>query len=150
MDAGAEPGDPKALLALLTNGVWLLGMGAQTVGVGLQAAALDLGRVTIIQPLLVTAVVWALPLGYFLSRQTVTWHHVVGATTVVAGLAVFTIAGDPAAGVDQAPGADWISALAVLAAVCVGCCCSAVAAARRPRRRCSVPPPASCTASRRR
>ena len=71
MDAGVEPGDPKALLMLLTSVVWLLGLGAQIVGVVLQGAALDGGRVTIIQPLLVTSIVWALPLGYFLTRQTI-------------------------------------------------------------------------------
>jgi drug/metabolite transporter (DMT)-like permease len=120
MDAGVEPGDPKALAVLLTSWVWLLGGAAQTVGVGLQAAALDLGRVTIIQPLLVTSIVWALPLGYFLTRQPVTWRHVVGAATVVVGLAVFAVVGDPAAGVDRAPGGDWVAPLAVLAVICVG------------------------------
>ena len=120
MDAGVEPVDPKALLMLLTSVVWLLGLGAQIVGVVLQAAALDRGRVTIIQPLLVTSIVWALPLGYFLTRQTIVRQHVVGAAIIVVGLAVFAIYGDPAAGVDDAPTSDWISAFAVLGAVCIG------------------------------
>ena len=64
MDAGVGPGDSRGLVGLLTNGVWLLGLAAQGVGVVLQAAALDRGRVAIIQPLLVTSIVWALPLGY--------------------------------------------------------------------------------------
>ncbi len=72
MDAGVEPGDTSGLVRLLTNGVWLLGLAAQGVGVALQAAALDRGRVAIIQPLLVSSVVWALPLGYFLTHQIVT------------------------------------------------------------------------------
>ncbi len=120
MDAGVEPGDSKAMLMLLTNRVWLLGLGAQIVGVALQAAALDRGRVIIIQPLLVTSIVWALPLGYFLTQQTITGQHVLGAAVIVAGLAAFAIFGDPAAGVDNAPTADWIAAFAVLAAVCIG------------------------------
>ena len=66
------PGDARGLVALLANGVWLLGLVAQGVGILLQAAALDRGRVAIIQPLLVTSVVWALPLGHFLTHQTVT------------------------------------------------------------------------------
>ena len=131
MDAGIEPGDPKAMLLLLTSGVWLLGLGAQIVGVVLQAAALDRGRVAIIQPLLVTSIVWALPLGHFLTRQTITRQHLVGAAIIVVGLAVFAIYGDPAAGLDDAPTADWISALLVLAVVCVGL--MLFGRARRPR-----------------
>ncbi len=116
--AGIEAGRPQGLLRLLTNGVWLLGLGAQILGIVLQAAALDRGRVAIIQPLLVTAVVWALPLGYFLTNQTIARRHVLGAAIVVAGLAIFASVGDPAGGVDDAPTSDWIAAFLVIGAVC--------------------------------
>jgi drug/metabolite transporter (DMT)-like permease len=119
MDAGVEPGDPRGLLTLLTNRVWLFGLGAQILGVVLQAAALDRGRVAIIQPLLVTSIVWALPLGYFLTHQTITRRHVAGAAIIVIGLAIFAIVGDPAGGVDNAPTSDWIAALLVVAAICI-------------------------------
>jgi drug/metabolite transporter (DMT)-like permease len=120
MASGIGPGQGKAFLRLLTNWVWLIGLGAQITGVLLQAAALDRGRVSIIQPLLVTTVVWALPLGYVLTNQTVTRRHGLGAVTVVVGLAVFASFGDPAAGVDDAPTSDWIAAYLVVGAVCVG------------------------------
>lgn len=113
-------GKPKGFLGLLTNWVWLLGLAAQIGGVVLQGAALDRGRVAIIQPLLVTTVVWALPLGYLLTSQRVTRRHGIGAAIVVAGLAVFASFGDPAAGVDDAPTADWVSAFLVLGVVCCG------------------------------
>ena len=119
MNAGVEPGDTSGLVRLLTNGVWLLGLAAQGVGVALQAAALDRGRVAIIQPLLVTSVVWALPLGYFLTHQIITPRHIAGASIIVAGLAVFAVVGDPAGGVDNAPTSDWIAALVVIAVVCI-------------------------------
>jgi drug/metabolite transporter (DMT)-like permease len=118
--AGIDVARPQGFAGLLTNGIWLLGLGAQILGVLLQAAALDRGRVSIIQPLLVTTVVWALPLGYFLTNQTVTRRHGLGAAMVVVGLAVFTSVGDPAAGNDNAPTSDWISAYLVIAAVCTG------------------------------
>lgn len=120
MASGIEAGQGKAFLRLLTNWVWLLGLVAQILGVLLQAAALDRGRVSIIQPLLVTTVVWALPLGYFLTGQTVTRRHGLGAVIVVVGLAVFGSVGDPAGGVDDAPTSDWIAAYLVIGAVCVG------------------------------
>jgi drug/metabolite transporter (DMT)-like permease len=120
MASGIEAGDGKGFLRLLTNWVWLLGLVAQIVGVLLQAAALDRGRVAIIQPLLVTTIIWALPLGYFLTHQTIARRHILGAAIIVIGLAIFGIFGDPAGGLDDAPTSDWISAYLVIAAVCVG------------------------------
>ena len=117
---GVKPGDAGSMVRLFGSGIWLLGLVAQGTGVVLQAAALDRGRVTIIQPLLVTTIVWAMPLGYFLTQQVITWRHILGAAIVVGGLAVFALAGDPAAGNDNAPGSVWLSALLVVAAVCAG------------------------------
>src|SRR5215470_16273868 len=107
---------PKSFLLLLTRWVWLLGLAAQLVGVALQAAALDRGRVSIIQPLLVTTVIWALPLGYFLTKQTIGTREVVGAVIIVVGLALFASFGHPAAGVSNAPGSDWVASILVICA----------------------------------
>jgi uncharacterized membrane protein len=120
MAMGVEAGDSKAFARLLTNRVWLLGLLAQILGVVLQAAALDRGRVAIIQPLLVTTIIWAMPLGYFLTHQTIVRRHIVGAALVVVGLAVFASVGDPAGGVDNAPTSEWIAAFLLLGAVCGG------------------------------
>src|SRR5215510_2942218 len=109
---------PRSLLALLTRWLWLLGLAAQIAGVALQAAALDRGRVSIIQPLLVTTVVWALPLGYFLTHQAVGSREVAGAAIIVVGLGLFASYGDPAAGVDNAPGADWAAAILAIGTTC--------------------------------
>jgi drug/metabolite transporter (DMT)-like permease len=109
---------PRSFLVLLLQWVWLAGLLAQIVGVVLQAAALDRGRVSIIQPLLVTTVIWALPLGYFLTHQTVGRREVVGAAIIVVGLALFASFGDPAAGVDNAPGSDWAASILVIAMAC--------------------------------
>ncbi|MGH3042861.1 MAG: DMT family transporter [Gaiellaceae bacterium] len=118
--AGIEVGKPQGMVGLLTDWVWLLGLVAQILGVLLQAAALDRGRVAIIQPLLVTTIIWAMPLGYFLTEQRITRRHILGAAIVVVGLAIFASVGDPAGGVDDAPASDWIAAFLVLGAVCTG------------------------------
>ena len=120
LSLGLEGGAPKSFLRLLGNGVWLLGLGAQILAVLLQAAALDRGRVAIIQPLLVTSIIWALPLGYFLTAQVVTRRHILGAAIIVVGLAVFALVGDPAAGLDDAPASDWLSAFLVIGVICAG------------------------------
>jgi drug/metabolite transporter (DMT)-like permease len=109
---------PATFLALVIQWVWLLGLAAQGVGVVLQGAALDRGRLAIVQPLLVTSVIFAMPLGYFLTHQKITGRQVIGATVTVLGLAVFAIVGDPAGGVDNAPGGEWLVALVVIGAIC--------------------------------
>ena len=116
--SGVSFRQPKTFLVLLTTWVWLLGLVAQILGVALQAAALDRGRVSIIQPLLVTSIIWALPLGYFLTSQRITRRGVIGAGIIVAGLAVFASFADPAAGVDNAPASDWAASIIVIGAIC--------------------------------
>src|SRR4029077_8938250 len=64
-------GDPKSLMRLVGQTWWLFGTLALLTGYVFQAAALDRGRLSIIQPLLVTTVIFALPLGYLLTRQHV-------------------------------------------------------------------------------
>jgi drug/metabolite transporter (DMT)-like permease len=117
MAMGIEPGESKAFARLLANPIWLLGLAAQVFGVVLQAAALDRGRVAIIQPLLVTTIIWAMPLGYFLTNQVIVRRHILGAALVVAGLAVFASVGDPAGGIENAPTRDWLMAFLVIGAV---------------------------------
>lgn len=110
---------PKSFLILLTQWIWLAGLGAQTVGVILQAVALDIGRVSVVQPLLVTTVVWALPLGHYLTNQSIGRREIIGAIACVAGLVLYTAFADPAEGVDNAPFSDWALAMLVLAGACV-------------------------------
>ena len=98
--------------------MWLVGTLALLTGYVFQAAALDRGRLVIIQPLLVTTVVFALPLGYFLTRQHVGRREVIGAAVIVLGLALFVLFGDPAGGRENAPGSEWAIAIAILAVLC--------------------------------
>ena len=68
-----------SLVRLAGQTMWLLGTVALLTGYVFQAAALDRGRLSIIQPLLVTTVIFALPLGYFLTKQHVGRREVLGA-----------------------------------------------------------------------
>jgi drug/metabolite transporter (DMT)-like permease len=107
--------EPMSLVRLLGQMWWLFGTAALVLGWGFQAGALDRGRVAIIQPLLVTTVVFALPLGYFLTKQHVGRREILGAVVIVAGLALFAVFGDPAGGRDDAPSNEWAIAIAVIA-----------------------------------
>jgi drug/metabolite transporter (DMT)-like permease len=110
---------PESLMRLVGQTMWLLGTIALLVGYVLQAAALDRGRLAIIQPLLVMTVVFALPLGYVLTSQRVGRTEVIGAAVIVVGLALFAMYGDPAGGKENAPGSEWAIAIAILVALCV-------------------------------
>jgi drug/metabolite transporter (DMT)-like permease len=113
-------GSPSSLLRLAKQKWWLLGTIALLVGYTLQAGALDRGRLAVIQPLLVMTIVFALPLGYWLTNQLVGRREIVGAVVIVAGLAAFAIFADPDGGVDNAPADEWVGVLVfftVLAAV---------------------------------
>jgi drug/metabolite transporter (DMT)-like permease len=111
-------GSASSLVKLLGRPMWLVGTLALFIGYVFQAAALDRGRLSIIQPLLVTTVVFALPLGYFLTNQIVGRREIVGAGVILAGLALFTYFADPAGGVDNAPGNEWAVVIVVLVVLC--------------------------------
>jgi len=70
----------------------------------------------VVQPLLVTTIVWALPLGYWLTAQNVVRRQVLGAGVVVIGLALFVLVGDPDAGVDNASTKSLLLAVLVVSA----------------------------------
>src|SRR4029077_2103316 len=78
----------------------------------------DRGRLAVIQPLLVTTIVFALPLGWWLTNQHVGRREVGGAAVILIGLGAFTIFGDPAGGKDNAPNDEWAIAIVVLSAIC--------------------------------
>lgn len=110
---------PMSLVRLAGQKVWLLGTLALFTGYLFQAGALDRGRLSVIQPLLVTTVVFALPLGYFLTKQHVGRREVLGALVIIAGLGLFVYFGDPAGGNENAANSQWAIAIGLIAAVSV-------------------------------
>jgi drug/metabolite transporter (DMT)-like permease len=105
------------LVRLLAVPIWLAGTVVLLLGYGLQGAALDRGKLIVVQPLLVTTIVWALPLGYWLTAQHVARRQVLGAGVVVIGLALFVLVGDPDAGVANASTESLLLAILVVSAV---------------------------------
>lgn len=96
---------------------WLAGTAFLLGGYAAQGVALEDGRLVVIQPILVTTIVWALPLGYLLTSQVVTVRQAIGASVVVVGLAMFILVGDPDAGNQNASGAEYAIAIAVICAI---------------------------------
>jgi hypothetical protein len=110
-------GSPASFLRLARQTWWLLGTLALLTAYVFQAVALANGRLAVIQPLLVTTIVFALPLGYFLTSQVIHRREVVGAALVVLGLAMFTVIGEAAEGKDNAPAEEWAIAVLVFGGI---------------------------------
>ena len=98
--------DPKSLLRLAGNVTWLLGTLVLLTGYLFQAGALDRGRLAVIQPLLVTTIVFALPLGYFLDEAARRPARGDRRLVIIVGLALFVVFGDPPAGTRTRPTAS--------------------------------------------
>jgi hypothetical protein len=88
--------------------VWLAGMAADGIGYIAQAAALGVGRMVVVQPILAMTVIFSLPLGAKLSGQRISSRDLIAAAVTTAGLAAFLALGIPSAGRDDAPIEDWV------------------------------------------
>ena len=115
---GVSLANPMSLVRLVGQRMWLLGTVALLIGYLFQAGALDRGRLAIIQPLLVTTIVFALPLGWLLTNQHIGRREVGGALVIVLGLALFAIYGHPAGGNENAPNNEWAVAIIALGVIC--------------------------------
>ena len=97
---------------LIRQPLWLLGWGAAAGGFAFQAVALHSGQLSIVQPLLVTELVFALLLRRFWLHQHIAKMAWAAALITCAALTVFLTAADPHGGHLQPDASDWASALA--------------------------------------
>src|ERR1700733_9549055 len=98
MDAPASTTSSGLLVRVAGHPLWLAGIGADIVGFIAQAAALRLGQLAVVQPLLVLSVVFALPLGARLSRQRLGRPEAAAAVLVVVALVGFLAIANPSGG----------------------------------------------------
>jgi drug/metabolite transporter (DMT)-like permease len=118
--AEPEDGSSAALLVRLARRpVWLAGIAASGIGFVLQAIALSIGRLAVVQPVLVSAVVFALPIGAKLTGQRVHRIDVVAAVMVTAALVAFLTIANPSGGRDDAPLGEWLITGGAIAVVVV-------------------------------
>ena len=113
-------GDARFLVQILHEPVWLAGGGLQALGWTLQAAALDRGSLVVVQSLTTLSLVFALPLGAWLTDQHIGRTEIVGALAVVAGIVVFLSAGTPSGGTSNPSATAWWTAIVVSAVLVVG------------------------------
>lgn len=113
--------DLVVLIRLARRPIWLAGMAAVIAGFVLQAMALGLGRLVVIEPVLATSLLFALALAARRDRRPLRPAEWAATLAVVGGLAVFLAVGQPAGGQPTADAAVLGLATAVTAAM-VGLC----------------------------
>ncbi|WP_067715810.1 DMT family transporter [Nocardia yamanashiensis] len=134
--AASVAADQPLIGSLIRNPRWWAGMVGDAGGYGMQVAALALGAVLLVQPILVSALVFALPLAARLNGRRITGRELGMAVALTAALVCFVVIGNPTEGNSTAPLRDWLIPLAVL----LGAVAICVAAAEAPqiRRRASA------------
>jgi hypothetical protein len=108
------------LMTLLRRPLWWAGTGAAVTGYAFQAVALAFGSLTLVAPLLVSALLFALPLSARLAGRSVTRVEWVWALVLTVALAVFVALARTAPGDyegSEGP-AVIVAAVALVAAVC--------------------------------
>lgn len=126
-----EPvGHLELFLRLLRDRQWWLGSTVAAAGFGLQAAALGLGSVLLVQALLVTSLLFALPINARLTGRRVTRWEWLWAALLAGAVAVIVTVGNPTAGQARASWETWAAVAAVLVPALVICVVAARVASK--------------------
>lgn len=111
----------RFVLQLLRNPRWIAATLGNAVGYGLQAAALGVGSVVVVQPILVCSLLFALPLGARLAHQRLPSAAVVSALLLTVSLAMFLIIGNTDKGLSRGSFGGWVVVAIIGVPVVVGC-----------------------------
>jgi len=135
--AQGVPAD-KAMSAAVTTTVvrdplWWAGTLAAAAGYVFQALALAHGSLLLVQPLLVSSLLFALPMSARLCHQRISWADWGWAALLTAALAVFVLVGQPREGHNRSPVPAWTLALVLNVPLVTVCVIAARRAAGRPR-----------------
>ncbi|MGH3438595.1 MAG: DMT family transporter [Sciscionella sp.] len=114
--------DPHLILHLLRNPTWLVGTLGTLVGLGLQVVALGFGPLLLVQPMLVTSLLFtSVFMAWFLHRRP-DQVLVLGGLMCVAGLAAFLVLAEPGGGTDHLANIGVVLPLLITFAVVVLLC----------------------------
>jgi hypothetical protein len=117
--------DPAVLLRLARKKPWLVSLIAVIVGYGLQAAALAVGRLVVVEPVFPIGLLFALMLAARAEGRRLRHAEWTAAVAAIGGLAVFLIAAQPSGG--QARAGAGVLAVAAGAAVGIAITCCLLA-----------------------
>jgi len=88
---------PRLVRYLVRRPLWLLGQALSATGLALHATALHLGSIALVQPIVISGVVLAVPVRSALNRRWPWPRELLAVATTAVGLTVFLVASDPSA-----------------------------------------------------
>jgi drug/metabolite transporter (DMT)-like permease len=110
MRAGdGEARSPWFMLRLARSPVWIAGIALTWIGYGFHVAALSGGQIVVVQPILAMTMVFALPIGAWLSAQALDRRDLGAALVAGAGLAAFLLTSEPEAGIEHPGALPWLA-----------------------------------------
>lgn len=112
---------PGLIAHLARQRRWLLGIVADVSGYVCQAAALGIGLLIVVQPILATGLLFSLLLDVATSERRLHLREWVTAALLAAALGLFLSESSPGGGAQQAPWSDWVLPLSILSVAIVIC-----------------------------
>jgi drug/metabolite transporter (DMT)-like permease len=110
---------PSLLLRLVRRPLWLTGKAVDVLATVLQAVAIHLGSVVLVEPLLASGLLFALPLGARIAGRRLETRDWLGALALTGGLALFVAMTGSTGGRNDASVAVWLTAGAIVAVLVV-------------------------------
>jgi hypothetical protein len=107
--------DPRLLLRLVRRPRWILGWFPALVGTILQALALRVGALVLVEPLMLAGVFMAVPITAGINRQRPHARDLLVVALGAIGLTAFLVAAAPRAGLNRASTTVWLPVLAGIA-----------------------------------
>ncbi|HEX6402997.1 MAG TPA: DMT family transporter [Pseudonocardiaceae bacterium] len=109
----------QLMMDLVRDRTWLAGIGAAVASYAFQAVALATGPLSLVQPLVVSELLFAIPISARRHQARLGSREWMGLLTVTGGLVVGIVAADPHRGQPVQPFSSWIWALAAVVAIAV-------------------------------
>ncbi len=107
----------RLLLSLARQRMWLAGIGLAVLSYVFQSIALDFGPLSLVQPLIVSELVFAIPLSARLRHMRLGVREWLGVAAVTVGLAIALAAAQPRKGNATATLEGWLATAAAVAVV---------------------------------
>jgi drug/metabolite transporter (DMT)-like permease len=104
----------RLVVALARRPLWLLGIAVDVAAYGLEAAALGVGSVLVVGPLLASGLLFALPFASFRTGRRVSRAEMIPAVMITAGLALYVEVGSPAGTTSHASHVAWAIAATIV------------------------------------
>jgi drug/metabolite transporter (DMT)-like permease len=120
-DSSEHDGGIRLVLRLARRPLWLAGLGCDGVGYACQALALGLGSLLVVQPVITSGILFALPVSAWWAGRRLVRGDYVWAAVLAVGLTVFLLIAGTEGGRDHAGRHAWIACAAIVAPLLAAC-----------------------------